>query len=327
MRSESGDKKKKIKVQKRIREGGEERKGSGKATKRNRKENVSRLPRGLTMRAVALPAHHTSHLQSLNYHFLAHSFLLLQPQDGISTGTALWLGAQCLSAYLATVHKIFHSRHTRPRVLELGSGIGLAAFVLSFFLCLFASDDIYNLAMHALGWDVLATDTAHTISSVLSPNIASNHPISSSNIIQIRELDWLVPPESWDWTNPIAVASTNSSPSSTVARADDPTILRPPFDLIISSDTIYTAELVQPLLRALHAAVTASGSPPVYICIERRDPALLDRALAEAKDVWGFTATRIGHGRVSRAMEKAGLKWTKEDWAEVEIWKLKLKNV
>jgi len=65
----------------------------------------------------------------------------------------------------------------------------------------------------------------------------------------------------------------------------------------------------------------------VYLCIERRDPALLDRALAEAKDVWGFTATRIGHGRVSRAMEKAGLKWTKEDWAEVEIWKLKLKNV
>lgn len=164
---------------------------------------------------------------------------------------------------------------------------------------------------------------------MLSPNIASNHPISSSNggTIQIRELDWLVPPESWDWTNPIAVASTNSSPSSTVTRPDDPTVLRPPFDLIISSDTIYLAELVQPLLRALHAAVTASGSPPVFLCIERRDPALLDRALAEAKDVWGFTATRVGHRRVSRAMEKAGLKWTKEDWAGVEIWKLKLKDV
>jgi hypothetical protein len=185
--------------------------------------------------------------------------------------------------------------------------------------------------MHALGWDVLATDTAHTISSVLSPNIASNHPIPSSNggTIQIRELDWLVPPESWDWTNPIAVTPTpaNSYASPAVTRADGPTILQPPFDLIISSDTIYIAELVQPLLRTLHAAVTASGSPPVYICIERRDSALLDRALSEAKDVWGFTVTRVSHRRVSKAMEKAGLKWKKEDWDGVEIWRLQLKNV
>jgi len=183
--------------------------------------------------------------------------------------------------------------------------------------------------MHSLGWDVLATDTAHTISSVLSPNIAANHTTSSCDrgIIQIRELDWLVPPESWDWTNPIAVASTNSYTSTTVPRVDDPTVLKPPFDLIISSDTIYAAELVQPLLRALHAAVTTSGSPPVYLCIERRDPALVDHALSEAKDVWGFTVTRVSHRRVSKAMEKGRLKWKKEDWDGVEIWRLKLKNV
>jgi hypothetical protein len=181
--------------------------------------------------------------------------------------------------------------------------------------------------MHSLGWDVLATDTAHIVSSVLSPNIASNHTTSSCDrgIIQIRELDWLVPPKSWDWTNPIAVASTN--PSSTVPRVDDSTVLKPPFDFVISSDTIYAAELVQPLLRALHAAVAASGSPHVYLCIERRDPALVDHALSEAKDVWGFTVTRVGHRRVSKAMEKGHLKWKKEDWDGVEIWRLKLKNV
>jgi hypothetical protein len=183
--------------------------------------------------------------------------------------------------------------------------------------------------MHSLGWDVLATDTAHTISSALSPNIASNYTTSSCDrgIIQIRELDWLVPPESWDWTNPIAVASTNSYTSTTVPRADDTTILKPPFDLIISSDTIYATELVQPLLRALHAAVTASSSPHVYLCIERRDSALVDHCLSEARDVWGFTVTRVNHRRVSKAMEKGGLKWKKEDWDGVEIWRLKLKSV
>ncbi|KAI0302096.1 hypothetical protein BC826DRAFT_1151311 [Russula brevipes] len=243
------------------------------------------------------PAHHTKHLRSLDYAFLGHRFVLTQKQDGASTGTALWLGAQCLSAYLATVHKK-PSRHTRPRALELGSGIGLAA-----------------LALRSLGWDVLATDTAHTVSSVLSPNIASNYPRSpcDDGTIQTRELDWLVSPESWDWTNPVAVASTNSyTPQSSVTRAND-TLLQPPFDLVISSDTIYTPELVQPLL--------------LFLCIERRDSAVIDRALSEAEGIWGFTVTRINHSRVSKAMEKGGLKWKKEDWDGVEIWKLKLKNV
>ncbi|KAH9966728.1 hypothetical protein BC827DRAFT_1124803 [Russula dissimulans] len=261
---------------------------------------------------ATLPAHHTKHLQSLDYLFLGRRVLLIQRQDGASTGTALWLAAQCLSAYLATVHKsISPSRHTRPRVLELGSGIGLAALV-----------------MHSLRWDVLATDTAHTISSVLAPNIASNSltPSVNDGIIQVRELDWLVPPESWDWTNPVAVASPSTSASGTRSTNSIPT-LRPPFDLIISSDTIYTAELVQPLLRALHTAAIASGSPPVYLGIERRDSAVIDHALSEAESVWGFTVTRIGHGRVSKAMEKGGLKWKKEDWDGVEIWRLKLKNV
>jgi len=184
--------------------------------------------------------------------------------------------------------------------------------------------------MHSLRWDVLATDTAHTVSSVLASNVASNSltPSSNDGIIQVRELDWLVPPESWDWTNPMAVASLNTSASGSGTHpiSSIPT-LRPPFDLIISSDTIYTVELVQPLLRALHTAAIASGSPPVYLGIERRDSAVIDYALSEAESVWGFTVTRIGYGRVSKAMEKGGLKWKKEDWDGVEIWRLKLKNV
>ncbi|KAH9981239.1 hypothetical protein BGW80DRAFT_1471833 [Lactifluus volemus] len=243
--------------------------------------------------SATLPAHQTTHLDTIHY---SNKFILLQKHNGTSTGDVLWLGAQCLSAYLPTIHKSItlnpSSLHIRPRLLELGSGTGLAA-----------------LTMHSLGWDVLATDTDHIIYSVLSPNIAMNYPDPLA-------LDWLVPPISWDWSNPVAVASTTLPPSSTT----DANLLQPPFDLIISSDTIYTSELVQPLLRTLHAAATISGSPPVYLCIERRDPALLDQR-------WGFTTTRIPRKKISKAMEKGGLKWNKEDWDGVEIWKLKLRNV
>ncbi|KAI0306514.1 hypothetical protein B0F90DRAFT_1690502 [Multifurca ochricompacta] len=261
------------------------------------------------------PAHYTKHIQLLNYHFLNHHlFILTQQQDSRSTGTSLWLGAQCLSLYLATVHKSIHQSpfHSRPRLLELGSGIGLIA-----------------LAMNSLGWDVLATDTSHTISSVLLPNIVSNRSRTTCNhsTIEVRELDWLVPPASWDWMNPVAVATTTTyTPLATETQANDAS-LQPPFDLIISSDTIYDVELIQPLLRALYNAATVSRSPPVYLCIERRDPAVIDRALSEAKRVWGFTVTRIPHRKVSKAMENGGLKWRMEDWDGVEIWRLKLKNV
>ena len=48
-----------------------------------------------------LPAHQTKHIQTLQYPFLTHTFHLSQLADGRDNGTALWLGAQCLSAYLA----------------------------------------------------------------------------------------------------------------------------------------------------------------------------------------------------------------------------------
>lgn len=110
-------------------------------------------------------------------------------------------------------------------------------------------------------------------------------------------------------------------------------LLESPFDLIVTSDTIYSPELVQPLLRTLHALVCGAPKwapaqharcPPIYLCIERRDPALIDRTLAEAKSIWGFAVLRIPHRKVAKAMGKGGVKWDQEDWAGVEIWKLTL---
>ena len=79
-----------------------------------------------------LPAHKTKHLPTLDYTFGQCVFRLAQLDDGNTNGTALWMGAQVLSAWLAHLLDNKHrGKQTfpgrRPRVLELGSGIGLSA--------------------------------------------------------------------------------------------------------------------------------------------------------------------------------------------------------
>jgi len=88
------------------------------------------------------PAHHTKHLPVLAYPFNNVALHLVQRDDGISNGTALWLSAQVLSDYLATEFKgkSWKTIETgmdntsvpctvRPKAVELGSGIGLMACV------------------------------------------------------------------------------------------------------------------------------------------------------------------------------------------------------
>lgn len=84
---------------------------------------------------AVLPAHKTKHIAELDYTFLQSTFRLSQLDNGHSNGTALWLGAQCLSAFLAHVYGNKHRAKQadaakRPRVIELGSGIGLSAYVI-----------------------------------------------------------------------------------------------------------------------------------------------------------------------------------------------------
>jgi predicted nicotinamide N-methyase len=84
--------------------------------------------------AVPLPAHKTKHFSLLDYRFRNCTLQLAQLDDGNTNGTALWMGAQVLSVFLAQhldhrprVNEALPAR--RPRVLELGSGIGLSAYV------------------------------------------------------------------------------------------------------------------------------------------------------------------------------------------------------
>ncbi|CCM02345.1 uncharacterized protein FIBRA_04440 [Fibroporia radiculosa] len=255
-----------------------------------------------------LPAHCSKHRPLLRHPFRRLLFHLAQRDDGASNGTALWLGAQCLSLYLAD--NVSPPRRTaRPRAIELGSGIGLSA-----------------LALSAMGWDVVATDLPEVISSVLAGNVARNasHLPSDSGLIQVRALDWTVAPDEWVWTNTRFIASPLQGQFE-----DTGTTLEPPFDLIISADTLYSTDIVQPLLRALHSLARlstirapAARPPQVYLCIERRDPALIDHALRDAHDVWNFMVERVPHKKVAKAMERGGAKWKKEDWEGIEIWKL-----
>ena len=169
----------------------------------------------------------------------------------------------------------------------------------------------------------MATDLQNVIDSVLTQNIRDNAHLAAGKI-SVRELDWTIEPDYWSWTDTKSV----SSPSPILRDPPPEHHLEPPFDLIVTSDTIYIPQLVQPLLRTIHALASlssASGkSPLILLCFERRDPLLIDHALNDARQVWGLEPERVPHKKLVQAMGKACLKWNKEDWDGVELWKLKL---
>lgn len=180
-----------------------------------------------------------------------------------------------------------------------------------------------------MGWDVLATDLPDVIASVLSANITNNlHNLPPQcGTIQVRALDWTVPPSEWTWDNETVIASHSARAVQGSSEARD-ILLTPPFDLIITADTVYSPALVQPLLRTLmHVCLLSrshdTGVPgtrklSVYICIERRDPALTEDFLASAKEM--FSLSRVPHRKLADAMEGSGLRWAKDDWEGMEIW-------
>ncbi|KAG8732900.1 hypothetical protein FRC11_010211 [Ceratobasidium sp. 423] len=138
------------------------------------------------------PAHNTKHLPFLHIPFREHLFVLAQADDGKANGTALWLSGQVLAAYVASLPP------KNSRVIELGSGIGFTALVLA-----------------SLGYHVLATDAHPSVLSLLTQNIQRN----SQNLpgsVQVRKLDWCVPPEQWDWSDPTSITGPHAYSGSLV---------------------------------------------------------------------------------------------------------------
>ncbi|KAF9227545.1 hypothetical protein BS17DRAFT_793242 [Gyrodon lividus] len=264
-----------------------------------------------------LPAHHTKHLPTLTHTFNGHTFHLNQKDDGISNGTALWLGGQVLSAYLANEPKGSRVRvpvgeQRRPRAVELGSGIGLTALVLS-----------------SLGYDVLATDTTHVCDSVLRRNIAANlqHLPTNAGSIQVRVLDWNIDSDRWQWNDPTRI-TPDGDPLIKGGTTKD--LLVPPFDLIISSDTLYDASLTDPFFRTVRAlsalclsgCQTQTSTPPkpplIILALERRDPQLINRALSRAP----VSLTRVPTKKIRKVLKRAGMLWDAVDWDGVEVWRV-----
>jgi protein N-lysine methyltransferase METTL21D len=80
------------------------------------------------------PAHRTKHLPRVQYALNRAVFDIDQRDDsGHTTGSTVWLGAQCLALYLADSLAHAGPRGSdparRPRAIELGSGLGLTACV------------------------------------------------------------------------------------------------------------------------------------------------------------------------------------------------------
>ncbi|KIO06512.1 hypothetical protein M404DRAFT_999152 [Pisolithus tinctorius Marx 270] len=185
-----------------------------------------------------------------------------------------------------------------------------------------------SLALASLGYDVLATDTAYVCDSVLRNNIRTNLPhLHSTRVgtVQVRALDWLVSSDMWNWDDPLSITPATQSNEGPKASGVEET-LRPPFDLIVSSDTLYDESLIDPLFATLQALcnqgrdTTSSlpNKPPVIlIALERRDPALISTALARAP----VPLVQVPTKKLKKALDRSDIQWDGADWDGVEIWR------
>ncbi|GAA6029333.1 hypothetical protein JCM8097_003624 [Rhodosporidiobolus ruineniae] len=219
-----------------------------------------------------------------------------------STGRTIWLGAQILSVYLHdALGRPSSSNGRRRRAIELGSGTGLL-----------------SLALASQGYDILATDVDMIVDGVLQQNVEANGEVikrAGGGKVEAKVLDWFQPPGKWSWRRP----------GDTQEAGDPP--LEPPFDLIVTADTVYEPSLSQPLLQTLHGLASLSPSAPIYLALESRDPSLVASFLSSALSDWNLKPTRVGHDRIRRLVERkeGTLGWEDEEvWEGVEVWKLKL---
>ncbi|KAG0144942.1 hypothetical protein CROQUDRAFT_79419 [Cronartium quercuum f. sp. fusiforme G11] len=285
-----------------------------------------------TRRLPPLPSHSTKHLRQLDYVLSPLVYPTTGPSEaiqvtllqndacGTSTGATLWLGAQILSAYLLS-ESTNRPGNGRRYAIEIGAGTGLVSITLS-----------------ALGYCVLATDIEPSMTDVLMPNMQSWMASSSqwSGPMCVCSLDWNC---SIDWLSIRSCLHSVTQPGFVQdvvfnlnlnlntnrigeSSPEEMTIEGPvEFDLIVTSDTVYTPELVEPLLKTLlELSGTSRRPPPIYLALERRDPTLVEDFLAKAKQS-NFKTDRISHSTLVKITEK--MSWKLDDWEGAEIWKLR----
>lgn len=205
--------------------------------------------------------------------------------------------------------------------MELGAGVGFLALVVA-----------------SLGYDILATDVEPVLSGVLKGNIGRGKGDGWGRV-EVRGLDWFNVGQDWDWDwkcsegSPLTQRGDSAQQQTTNVEKEvvqQSTSLSPPFEYILTTDTLYHPTLLEPLLRTLQVLSThpdQGSPPPILVALERRDPALIDSALERAKEV-GFDVKRVSKGRVAKAVSKAW-GWEKDDegWEGIEIWRWKWRGM
>lgn len=146
------------------------------------------------------------------------------------------------------------------------------------------------LSLQDSGYNVTATDVEPVLSLVLRPNVGQT--------VEVAELDWF-----------------DLSGSSLVDEE---------WDIIVTADTVYAQHLLPGLWDAIQAAVKGKTATTVYVAMERRDPGLVDAAIAMGSER-GCVLRKVSSGLIEKAIAKAGWDWAVEDWEDVEIWKGKWK--
>lgn len=222
-----------------------------------------------------------------------------------------------MAAYLFHANILSASRQPRckrKRAIELGSGVGYL-----------------SLCLAHRGWDVVSTDIEPALGSVLRPNIARGREalvahaakdgpaaIEGMGDIRVAALDWMDSP-------PRSAEVQSTSGTDNLAYLTD--LVGDGLDVIITTDTIYSPSIIQPLWNTIwhlsilaaqaSAAHSASPSaatraemrskqsyPTIYLALENRDPTLIDSALKKGREM-GFDMRRIPNMKLAKALGEA----------------------
>lgn len=188
-----------------------------------------------------------------------------------------------------------------------------------------------------MGYDVTTTDIDPPLTHVLRPNVSRNAARMSLPHVTAADLDWFAFP-SLESGHVTSLDDRNSVPESCRDWLA-------PWETIVTTDTIYHADLIHPLLKTLRTlSVLATSAkrtnknsndsddqslpsyPSIYVALENRDPTLVKNALDSAK-VYGFNVKRISQTRVDKCLTKSGWSWNrdaKQDYDGIQIWKWRL---
>ncbi|POW13432.1 hypothetical protein PSHT_07692 [Puccinia striiformis] len=194
---------------------------------------------------------------------------------------------------------------------------------------------LLSITLSALSYTVLATDIEPSLTQILLPNVRNwmeDNP--SAGKICTCQLDWNLEPDpqsictafssdaNLELTSDLNLPTESDGQARILTRQDGLATIS--IDLIVSADTVYTVELIRPLLTTLTKLTTMSLKQPlIYIALERRDPNLVDSFFRIAVEM-GFRATQVEHNRLRKWVDSMG--WIDGDWEAVEVWKLCMKQ-